>query len=533
MLKIAFAQINPTVGAFDENYKKIFNFIQRAKATSVDILIFPELSISGCPPKDLLLKEDFVKKNLEILQKIKNSTDNIAVALGSIYKKDDKIYNSAFLFYDKKILNIYNKINLLDNTFFDEKNYFSRGDSLKCYQFKKFKFFLTLGEDIFCEKIANYIKKEKVDFVINLAATPFYVEKNKFFYSSLFKVAKSIDSFIFFCNLVGGQDEVVFDGNSCIVSSEGKIVFLCKSFEEDFEIFEFDKKLKYKQFSLSDDKVKLVYEALVCSLRDYSLKNNFKSAILGVSGGIDSAVVTSIATAALGRDNVVGLIMPSRFSLESSVSCAKKICENLKINYKIIDIENIFDMCLKTFQPFFLDKKFDVTEENLQSRIRGMILMAFSNKFGHLVLNTGNKSELFCGYCTLYGDLIGGFSILKDIYKTFVYKLAEYINKITNPPVIPKTVFTKAPSAELRKNQKDTDTLPGYSILDPILKFYLEDNLEPKAIAKKGYDIKLVNKIIKMVSLSEFKRKQAPPGTKITYSAIFKQNDLPITNRFF
>jgi len=532
MLKIALGQINSWVGDLEKNASKIISFIQKAKAKDVDLIIFPELALVGYPPEDLLLKPHFIRKNLYYLKKIKEHCQDIVVILGFIDKKENKIYNSAAVIQNKKIIDVYHKVYLPNYGVFDEKRYFERGDFISFYSLGDFRFSLSICEDIWNQDFVNLFKGKKNDFFINISASPFHLGKISLRRKILYQIAKKLNAFVFYCNLVGGQDELIFDGTSKIVSPQGEVVKCAKRFCEDLLVFGFHPKKKYSPLEMSDSKVEEAFFALKLGIHDYVKKNGFKKVVVGVSGGIDSAVVVSLATFSLGKKYVSALIMPSSFTSLETLKDAKKICQNLGIKYYSVSIQEIFDTYLKILKPFFKNKKIDKTEENIQARIRGNLLMAFSNKFGYLVLNTGNKSELSCGYCTLYGDMVGGFGVLKDVPKTLVYKLAYYINKIAKKKIIPSSVIKRPPSAELKPNQKDTDALPPYRILDPILKLYVEKDFSLDKIVKRGFERDLVKRVIKMVDTNEYKRRQAPIGIKITPKAFGKDRRMPITNRF-
>ncbi len=531
MVRIALAQINPTVGDLKGNADRIIESTKKAKSRGANFVIFPELALTGYPPEDLLLKKYFIDQNTQFLKKIKKETAGIILILGFVDRNELKSYNSCAVIQDKKVIDVYHKIFLPNYGIFDEKRYFASGQTLPIYEFGSKRFTVTICEDIWKREHLKNLKKKKFDFIINISASPFSLEKTTQRKKILSAAAKTAKCFIFYCNLVGGQDEVVFDGKSLVYSPAGTPLKKAKSFSEDIIYFNPDKGQK-NAVQVKSKKVNDIYSVLCLGIKDYMEKNNFKKAILGLSGGIDSAVTLAILAEAVGKKKVEALIMPSRYSRKRSLTDAKKLAKNLGIKYYTIEINNLFEMFLKSLKPYFKNKKPGNSEENLQARIRGNILMAFSNKFNHLVVTTGNKSEISCGYCTLYGDMAGGFGILKDVYKTSVYQLARFINKKNRKPLIPKSIINKAPSAELKPNQKDTDNLPEYNLLDKILHLYIEKDAGLQEIIKKGFNQQIVKKIIKMVDSSEYKRRQAPIGIKISERAFGKDRRMPITNKF-
>jgi NAD+ synthase (glutamine-hydrolysing) len=532
MFKIAVAQINPCVGNLDKNYQKILSCISKAKKQRVDLIVFPELSLVGYPPEDLLLKPHFIDQNLKYLKKIKNACSNMTALVGFVNREKGKLYNACALLQDKKIIDVYHKIHLPNYEVFDEKRYFSSGDTLSLYSFKGYDFAISICQDVWERSFLDALKGRKFDFLVNISASPFHLRKVAVRERILTDAAKKLKTDIVYCNLVGGQDELVFDGTSKIIAANGKLISYAGRFKEDLLIFKFDHKKKYPRLKIPIKEEEEAFAALRLGLYDYTRKNGFKKTVVGISGGIDSAVVATLAQNALGKNNVYGIIMPSRFTSRGTLADAKKICRNLGIKHSIVDIDGILDSYMNELKPYFTSKSADKTVENLQARIRGNILMAFSNRFGFLVLNTGNKSELSCGYCTLYGDMVGGFGVLKDVPKMLVYKIARHINKTAKKALIPKSVLKREPSAELRPNQKDTDSLPPYKLLDPILKLYVEKDLSLEEIVKKGFNKKLVAKIIKLVDDNEYKRRQSPVGIKITPKAFGKDRRMPITNIF-
>lgn len=532
MLKIALAQINPCVGDIAYNADKIISNIRKAKSVNADIVIFPELSLTGYPPEDLLLKPHFIEENLRYLKIIEKETKGIIALLGFVDKSKDGIYNSCAFLNNGELKDVYRKIYLPNYGVFDEKRYFVPGEFLSFYTFKGYKFCVSICEDIWREGFVRNLTGKELDFVVNISSSPFHLGKISVREKIVSNLAKKTGAYVLYADLVGGQDELVFDGTSMVVAPSGKIVSCAKRFEEDFLLFELNGKETYQEKCISVKEEEEAYSALKLGLSDYVKKNGFKKAIIGVSGGIDSAVVASLAAAALGKDNVRGLIMPSRYTSKGTFTDAKLTCENLGIGYEIIKIDEILDTYLKILLPLFKRKDGTKTEENLQARIRGSLLMAYSNEFGYLVINTGNKSEVSCGYCTLYGDMVGGFGLLKDVPKTLVYKVAKYINSLSGKQVIPISTIRRAPSAELRPNQKDTDSLPPYPVLDPIIKLYVEEDFSLEKLVKKGFNRKLIRKVIGMIDSSEYKRRQGPIGIKITPRAFGRDRRMPVTNKF-
>jgi len=533
-MRIGLAQINSTVGGFEENFEKIRGYIDQAKRRKLNIIVFPELALCGYPPQDLLFKRSFLKANLFYLNKLKKHLKGELLAIvGYASQKKGRLFNSLAVLSKDKIIDIYSKIHLPNYGVFGQKRYFTASQEAKLYLYKNFKIILTICEDIWREDLLKFLhKKANPQILINSSASPFFAGKfeiRKKYFASL---ARKFNLTILYCNLVGGQDELIFDGSSIVVDSQGRIILKAERFKEDLLIF--DSQAKYQPLQTKIDKIEEIYQALILGIKDYLEKNNFKKAIVGVSGGIDSALTLFLAQKAIGRENVLALIMPSRFSSSETFNDAVSFVQKLGVKFHIIPIESIYSSYLDTVKPYLKDQNYkkDVTFQNIQARIRGNILMAFSNYFGYLVLNTGNKSEVSVGYCTLYGDTVGGFGVLKDVYKTEVYKLARFINRKIKKNIIPSSIIRRAPSAELKPNQKDEDDLPPYSLLDKILKLYIEEDKSLKEIISLEYKKNIVEKIVKSVEKSEYKRRQAPPGIKITPKAFGKDRHIPITNKF-
>lgn len=563
-LKIKLAQINLIVGDLKNNFQKIKSLIQEAKNDKTDIVIFPEMAITSYYPEDLLYKRTFIQENINILNKITPLCDKLMCIIGFVRPQADKLFNSAAVIYNRRIQYTYDKINLPNYSVFDEKRHFEAGEKIPIIQLKNIRFGLGICEDIWVEDSPIEVQNKfgKPNFIININSSPYYLGKYKERKALLSKIAKRTKSVVFYLNLIGGQDEVVFDGNSLILDPSGNLLKAGKQFEEEIinTVIDFketkvkiNKKLvelvrlnDFKPHDHSDEPIYKkpvpfqflpleaeIYKALVTGTRDYVQKNKFTKVIIGLSGGVDSALTAVIAVDAIGKENVMGLFMPSKFSSSESYLDAKKLAENLGINLKNITIKKIHKLYLKILQPLFKKLPLNITEENIQARIRGNMLMAISNKFGYLVLTTGNKSEMSTGYTTLYGDLAGGFAVIKDVYKTMVYRLVNYRNKMAGDSLIPANIISKAPTAELRKNQKDSDSLPEYPVLDEILYYYIEEHLTYADIIKlKKYDPKMVRKVSILVDKSEYKRRQSPPGIKITKLSFGKDRRMPITNGY-
>jgi NAD+ synthase (glutamine-hydrolysing) len=536
-MKIAISQINPIIGDIKGNTDKILSYISKAKKEDCELIIFPELSILGYPPRDLLLRNDLLKKVDEIIkEKILPESKDIGILLGAPLCKDGRIYNSALLFYHEKIFGYQHKTLLPSYDVFDETRYFKPANYRHPIIFKGVNLGITVCEDIWNDKDYWNRKIYEIDpleelisqgaeIIINISASPYYYGKIKLRLDMLSYIAQKYKRPIVYVNQVGGNDELIFDGSSLVITEDGKIAWRGKSFEEDFGIVDFENLSFIKDINFIKEDIEFIYKALVLGIKDYFSKLGFKKAVVGLSGGIDSSVTAVLAVSALGPENVLGVSMPSRYSSEGSIKDAEKLAKNLGIDFRIIPIEMIFKSYLETFNPNG-NPIMDLAEENLQARIRGNILMFISNREGYLVLTTGNKSELAVGYCTLYGDMAGGLAVIGDIPKMMVYELAKFINR--EREIIPQSVLTKVPSAELRPNQKDEDSLPPYSILDQILKAYIEDNLSIEEIVEKGFERSLVEEVIKKIDSAEYKRRQAPPVLKVTTKAFGMGRRMPI-----
>jgi len=559
-IRIALAQINPVVGDLSGNTKKIISFVKRAEKKGVDIIAFPELAVCGYPPEDLLLKPHFLKKSREYINKIKVQCKNITAIVGFPDIQGGKIYNSAGILHKKKLIYTYHKIYLPNYGVFDEKRYFTAGREYTVINEDSIKWTVNICEDIWIRpgRVLHQVELRGSQLIINISASPYHMGKLNERKQLLEAQARRYHTYIAYCNMAGGQDELVFDGGSLIVSPEGRILIQAKQFEQDLIIADLTagkqrkaihskKRMEYiKQIRLESNrsvkKTELplrqtntlsplgeIYTALTLGLRDYVHKNGFKKVILGISGGIDSTLTALIAVDSIGKNNVTALSMPSPYGSKEAIRDKRILAKNLGIKLRTVPITEIFHKYLHILKPHFQDKLWDTTEENIQARIRGNILMAFSNKLGYLLLSTGNKSETSVGYCTLYGDMAGGFNALKDVPKGMVYNLTKYRNERANNKLVPKTIFTRAPSAELRKGQKDQDSLPPYPILDQIIKAYVEQNKSLAEIIKQGISAQTARKIIRLIDTNEYKRRQAPPGIKITPKAFGKDRRMPIT----
>jgi NAD+ synthase (glutamine-hydrolysing) len=533
LLKILQAQLNLTVGDIEGNTNKIINSINDAELKhKADVIIFPELSISSYPPEDLLLRPAFNEYILSALNKIVSVSKNVFVILGYPIKQNDKLYNACSLIHDGKIIKTYYKQNLPNYGVFDEKRYFTAGNETCLFEIKGITAAISICEDIWVPEPISNAADAGAKIMFNINASPYHKNKLIEREKMISERAKNANMHVVYTNLVGGQDELVFDGNSMIVNNEGEIIFHAPQFKEDLYSFDLriGQSIKEKYLIEKHTEEENIYNALVLGVRDYIRKNNFKGALIGLSGGIDSALTLSVAVDALGAENVEVLIMPSRFTADMSNEDAVLQAKLLGVTYEIISIEQPFESFLEILSPRFKDLPVDITEENIQARCRGILLMAASNKSGKLVLTTGNKSEMAVGYATLYGDMSGGYAPLKDVWKTLVYKLAIWRNTIQE--TIPERVISRPPSAELRHDQVDQDSLPDYDILDSILEQYIELDKHPEQIIKNGYDADTVYKVIRLVDINEYKRRQAAPGVRITERAFGRDRRYPITSGY-
>jgi len=526
MIKIALAQINPTVGDLTGNTRKILEYTTQAQKAGAQLVVFPELAVCGYPPEDLLLKKHFVADNIKALDALAKKIRGISVITGFVDSDaGGKIYNAAAVISDGKLQEVYYKQELPNYGVFDEKRYFSRGQNSGILDVKGVKIGINICEDIWIDGAVYQAQaKSGAKVLINISSSVYHAGKLKLRQELLARRARETKKHLVYVNTVGGQDELVFDGGSMVISPDGAVLARARQFEEQL--------LMEGQIAPLLDKSEEIYKALVLGTRDYASKNGFKKAALGLSGGVDSALVACIACDAFGPENVTAISMPSRFNSKATRQDAWVLAKNLKIELKEIPIKKIFASYLKTMAPYFAGLNADTTEENIQARIRGNILMAMANKFGGLVLTTGNKSEMAVGYCTLYGDMSGGYAVIKDVFKTTVYELARFRNSASRDSLIPKSILLRAPSAELRLNQTDEESLGSYEELDKILTAYIENHASPQDIVASGMDAKLVEQTVHLVDRNEYKRRQAPPGVKITPCAFGKDWRLPITNRY-
>ncbi len=575
--RIALAQMNPTVGDIYGNAQQVARYIERAKHLCADLVVFPELVIPGYPPEDLLLKPSFIEDNLKALESIIPLTAGITALVGFVNKKDD-IYNAAALLHDGSFVASYHKNYLPNYGVFDEDRYFQAGSETLVFVLNGVRVGVSICEDIWQPTgvLPAQVLYGDAEVVVNLSASPFYAGKREGRFRMLSTRARDNTVALAYVNMVGGQDELVFDGSSIIFDADGAVLAQGAAFAEDLVVADLNtanifrtrlldpRRRHEKRLARTNQHhivtvslpplqnplrerillplprsepttptgIEEIFHALVLGIHDYFKKNGFNKAVIGLSGGIDSSLTAVLAAEALGTDNVIGVYMPSEYSSDLSHKDARHLANNLGIAFHVIPITDIYHAYLSTLAPLFNARPPDVTEENIQARIRGNLLMSLSNKFGWLVITTGNKSEISVGYCTLYGDTAGGLAALKDVPKTTVYRLAHYINARAKKEIIPLSVIEKAPSAELRPDQKDTDSLPPYDELDPILKAYVEEDKSLEEIILMGFSEEQARTLIRMVDKSEYKRRQGPPGIKITPKAFGRDRRLPITNRY-
>ena len=537
MKRIAIAQIDPCVGDMDGNTELVLEYIDRARDTAgADTIIFPELVLTGYPPEDLLLRPHFHVQVEQALRRLLRATQGIDVILGYPLAAGKFLYNACSLIRDGKIVTTYHKRNLPNYGVFDEKRYFTEGTDLNLVETPGFKVALSVCEDLWTEDHAREAAQAGAELLININASPYHTDKAAVRGELLRRRAVEHNIAIIYVNLVGGQDELVFDGGSLVVDGNGEFVFRAPQFEPGLYLVDLERigdSIALQAAAPSPPSLSFnesVYRALVLGVRDYVSKNGFKGAVIGLSGGIDSALTLAVAVDALGPGNVEVLLMPSRYTADMSVEDAQEMAERLGVACHIVGIEKPFSAFTEILAPLFEDLPEDTTEENIQARCRGLLLMAVSNKTGKLVLTTGNKSEMAVGYATLYGDMAGGFAPLKDVPKILVYELSRWRNR--NGEIIPQRIIDRPPTAELRFDQKDEDSLPGYDVLDPILEKYIELDRTPAEIIADGYDRDTVYKVAGMVDRNEYKRRQAAPGVRISERAFGRDRRYPITSRY-
>ncbi|MBP7822009.1 MAG: NAD+ synthase [Saprospiraceae bacterium] len=543
-MKIAVAQLNYHIGNFEGNLQKMLDSIAFAKKNKADLICFGELSTCGYPPRDFLEFNDFIEQSDRIINALAQEAHGIAIIAGAprhnpnIEGKD--LFNSAFFLHEGKVQHISDKALLPTYDIFDEYRYFEPAKVFQTFTFMGVKIALTICEDIWNVGNENPLyticpmdemMPSRPDLMINLSASPFAYDQAQ---SRMHVLKSNVSRYkipIFYVNHVGAQTDVVFDGGSIVMSANGNVYDELPYFEEKVKCYELDDVIKgNRQEEQPKDKIQLIHDAIRLGIHDYFSKLGFKKAILGLSGGIDSAVTAVMAVRALGADNVRVLLMPSQYSSDHSINDARALAETLGIQYDIMPIQNMFESFEQALKTQFWATPFNITEENIQARVRGMLLMAMSNKFGNILLNTSNKSEMAVGYGTLYGDMCGGLAVLGDVYKTEVYELANYINK--DAVVIPENSIIKPPSAELRPNQKDSDSLPPYDILDSILFQYIENRKGPKDIVALGYDEQLVRRVLRLVNINEFKREQTPPVIRVSKKAFGMGRRMPIVGKY-
>ena len=564
MLRIALAQANFRVGDISGNSKKILKWAEKAKKAQADLVAFPELAISGYPPEDLLFKRHFLADCADALAGLAKKMKGITAVIGVPYRAKD-VFNSAAIVGEGRVVLMCNKVHLPNYGVFDEKRYFKPARKVCVLNLNGTRIGVSVCEDIWSEDVpAVQAWEGRASILLNISSSPYHVGKGSARAGLLGQRAVSNNAYVAYVNLVGGQDALVFDGQSMVIDPKGEVIAQARQFAEDLLVVDIEDipgrekskvgwerrghglrvdtadhqpRMRERRKKLAPRREKSlqvlpeIYAALVLGTKDYVKKNGFRKVVIGLSGGIDSTLVAAIAVDAVGKANVIGVSMPSRYSSDHSIADARALAGNLGIKLHTIEIEAIFKSYLKTLAPSFKGKKPDVTEENIQARIRGNILMALANKYNWLMLATGNKSELAVGYCTLYGDLAGGLAVLKDVPKTLVYHLARHRNG-KRKKVFPEGVFTKPPSAELRPDQKDEDALPPYEVLDPVLGMYVEEDMSIEQIAREGFKKSLIAQVANLVDGNEYKRRQGPPGIKITPRAFGKDRRMPITNLY-
>lgn len=541
-IRIALVQFNASVGDLSGNAAQICRLAAAAGAQGAGVIVFPEMCLCGYPPEDLLLRPRFLQDVRQTLDQLAVSWRGAVLLVGFAEQRNNHVHNSLAVIRDGKIEAVYRKGLLPNYGVFDEKRYFIAGSEPVIIKIENCRIALTICEDIWdIDWLQRFLDGCDFDLILNISASPFYAGKIRQRQDIIRRCAKHFQKPVLYCNLIGGQDELVFDGRCMAADANGDILAVSRAFDEDILLANVEAEKGKTSVSVPNptqsaqpqmDTAAEVYRALVLGTRDYVRKNGFQKVMIGLSGGVDSALTAVIAVDALGKENVVGITMPSRFNSDQTRSDAKKLAENLGIEFRSLPIESL----LKEFNTVLSDvsgwNDKGLAYENLQARIRGCLMMSLSNQLGYMVLTTGNKSETAVGYCTLYGDMAGGFAVIKDVPKTLVYQLCRYVNQVCGKELIPDSVISRIPSAELRDNQKDSDSLPEYDILDAILQRYIEQEKSPSEIISEGFDARTVGRVMRMVDLTEYKRRQSPPGIKITPRAFGRDRRMPITNRY-
>ena len=531
--KIALAQFSPHIGNIEANAQKMIEQANQAKKQNADLIVFPELSLIGYPAEDLLIRPSLAKRTQKGFEQLSQVKD-IVMVFGFVNQTEDgERYNAAVVMKDGQVLGIYNKQNLPHYGIFDEKRYFNEGHQHLVFEYLGHKFGVLICEDVWSLNTVHQLSQLNVDTILVLNASPYEVGKPQHRIATMRKLAKQLNINLAYINQVGGQDDLIFDGTSFVINQDGEVALQAPSFQEELYYTEYlaeQKTFKVVESTPALDTMAEIYQGLVLATRDYVQRSGFPGVILGLSGGIDSALTLAIAVDAIGADKVQAVMMPYTYTAPMSVEDAAAQAKSMGVTFGIAEIHPIVNSFMQTLYPFFGNSPADTTEENLQARTRGTLLMGLSNKFGNLVLATGNKSEISVGYCTLYGDMVGGYSVLKDVYKTIVFELAKYRNSISETPVIPERVITRPPSAELRPDQKDPDSLPPYDILDAILYAYIEEDMSQDDIIAKGFEKEVVEKIICLVDRNEYKRRQGAIGPRISSRAFSRERRYPIVN---
>ena len=530
---IALAQFSPHIGNIEANTQKMLEQIDVAKQQQADLIVFPELSVIGYSAEDLLLRPSLTQRTEQAFAALREVKDIVLVFGFAHQTEDGQRFNSAAVMKDGEVLGIYNKQNLPNYSVFDEKRYFNEGHQHLVFEYLGHKFGVLICEDLWALPTVQQVAQLNVETVLVLNASPYEVGKPQHRILTMKELAKQLQLNLVYVNQVGGQDDLIFDGTSFLINKDGSVALQAASYQEQVYVAQYDvaqQAYQTGQIVPALDTMAEIYQALVMATRDYVQRSGFPGVILGLSGGIDSALTLAIAVDAIGADKVQAVMMPYTYTAQMSVEDAALQAKTMGVTFGIAEINPIVNSFMQTLFPFFGEAKADTTEENLQARSRGTLLMALSNKFGNLVLTTGNKSELSVGYCTLYGDMVGGYAVLKDVYKTIVFELAKYRNSLSDIPVIPERVITRPPSAELSPDQKDQDSLPPYDILDAILYAYIEEDLSQEDIISKGFEREVVEKVIRLTDRSEYKRRQGAIGPRISSRAYTRERRYPIVN---